>query len=945
MNQWIRNNLKSEQGSTMIMALSVILTLTTFATISLMTSVANIQMSGKYRDWSKDYYTLDKNAELRVNTINNLLEKAENCAQIYMNRQYYLSNPLSITVNPLDNPNNDQDISNALGNTSTAAINYMYSNWQAQDAFKRLYYYYASSILDYEKNNISGQQKYIINYLNNDTLIDYQSALFSNDNNVLTEGSLAVTIDTDDSTDTTDPPYIDPATVNKKQVSVTLNVMFPTYQNLPNKVICQGNPVFTNAITASGSIGFTSGSSPTTINGDLFSADKDQFQVNSDVFYNNRDATPLLNDNDLNNYGIYSSDGANVVINGNVYSRGNLHINGSSSGISVHPYSKSLTTITTALKNDVFYNDTTNILNNNLFFDYVTLKNNGYMTPVFDPQNPDLPTSDDYIQGIMPTTESYIPLVYDDVSGGNVYCNSLAVDGNVNNGAISVDGNVTTFNDIKMNGGSSNITVGNPTGNFIGINATAIAGDPNASSTVINNNPPNGSNGSTASEITLNGKFIVPGTAYAEYSGYKGYEDSASSNYDTITPRRYYQTGESITASSTSIFGAYMTPVPTSILNDSANPWYNVFSQYNFVPDQFLDSQTDPPYDYDYNLLRGETSDSSVQNLTTLAVACTTTDAALTLADVSVLPDAPNVFTLGYDTANPETVYYTSINNVTNQVTVQRGFQDTARNWPSGTKCGNYTDNPEAKWLRLAENLQGQTINIKQTVNTNINMNINSGSNVEGYSLGGVLLQGKTIYGPQITNLDSSFQPQSIANFIANENAYEDFNESLFNVFVSKTWNIGTADKLANNFDGVFVNNSVVSNPGISSIPSANPTFVYLKSTVDSNGNVPATLNLSNTGIEGIIYCEGDLNIIGNNSFDGAIICNGTVTISGHPIITYNESVIKTVLLSDVNARLFFAPGAMGSDISTSSTVYQGAAYRSNGIHYKIAEWKEGQQP
>ena len=937
MNLWIRNNLKSEHGSTMIMALSVILTLATFATISLMTSVANIQMSGKYRDWSKDYYTLDKNAELRVNEINNLLEKAENCAQIYMNRQYYLTNPLSITVNPNDNPNNDQDVSNALKNTSTATISYMHSNWQAQDAFQRLYYYYASYILSNEQD-ISGQQKYIINYLDDDTLTAYQSALFSsvdiNYNNVLTEGSLAVKIDTDDPTDTTDPsapPYIDPGTVNGKHVAVTLNVMLPTYLNIPNKVTCKGNPVFTNAITASGSIGFTSGTS-STINGDLFSADKDQFQINSDVFYNNRDATPLLNDNDLNNFGIYSSDGANVVINGNVYSRGNFHINGSNSEISVNPYSNSVTPVTTALKNNVFYNDTTNILNNNLFFDYVTLKTNGYMTPVYDPQNPNFSTSDDYIQGIMSPTDPYMPLVYDDVNGGNVYCNSLAVDSNVNTSTITVDGNVTSFNDIKMNGGSSDITIGNPTGNFIGINATAIAGDPNASSTIINNNPPDGINGSTASEITLNGKFIVPGTAYAEYSGYKGYEDSASSNYDTLTPRKYYQTGESITASSASIFSAYMTPVPTGILNDSTNPWYNVFSQYKLVPDQFLDPQTGSPY----NLLRGETSGSSAQNLTTLSAECIATDAVLTLTDVSGLPDAPNVFTLGYDTANPETVYYTSINKVKNQVTVQRGFQDPARNWPLGTKCGNYTDNPESKRLLLAEYLQGQTMNT--------NINIYSGSNVEGYSLGEVLLQGKPIYGPQIDDLTSTLQPQSIANYIANENAYNAFNESLFNVFVSKTWNIGTADKLANNFDGVFVNNSVALNPGISSTPSENSTFVYLKSTVDSNGNkIPAPLDLSNTEIKGIIYCEGNLNITGNNLFHGAIICNGTVTISGNPTITYDEEVISSVLLSDVNARLFFAPGAMGRDISLASTGSQGAAYRSNGIHYKTAAWKEGQ--
>ena len=36
----------------------------------------------------------------------------------------------------------------------------------------------------------------------------------------------------------------------------------------------------------------------------------------------------------------------------------------------------------------------------------------------------------------------------------------------------------------------------------------AIGGDPNASSTVINNKPPDGSNSSTASAITLNGEIF-----------------------------------------------------------------------------------------------------------------------------------------------------------------------------------------------------------------------------------------------------------------------------------------------------------------------------------------------------------------------------------------------------------------------------------------------------
>lgn len=55
------------------------------------------------------------------------------------------------------------------------------------------------------------------------------------------------------------------------------------------------------------------------------------------------------------------------------------------------------------------------------------------------------------------------------------------------------------------------------------------------------------------------------------------------------------------------------------------------------------------------------------------------------LVDFSILPPAPNIFTI-LDENNVETVFYAS-SPVGGSVTVQRGFQGTAKAWDAGTTC------------------------------------------------------------------------------------------------------------------------------------------------------------------------------------------------------------------------------------------------------------------
>lgn len=67
---------------------------------------------------------------------------------------------------------------------------------------------------------------------------------------------------------------------------------------------------------------------------------------------------------------------------------------------------------------------------------------------------------------------------------------------------------------------------------------------------------------------------------------------------------------------------------------------------------------------------------------TIVAEGILSTSTTITLADTTVLPSAPNIFTIGYDTENPEIIYYTSnpVNNVLSNVV--RGYNSTtAQSW------------------------------------------------------------------------------------------------------------------------------------------------------------------------------------------------------------------------------------------------------------------------
>lgn len=605
----IREHLKSEKGNALLMALSVIMVLTAFGTASLMTSVANIQMSAKYRNWSQDYYALDMNAEDKVNQLNTLLQHAEKDAQDYMAGHYYIYSDTDLvhTSSPPENlkvASDAQDYINSEWLTDVAPnmqdlnhLKYKASLEKFQiETFQRLYYYYASRRLE--------PGGYKVTYLKSTSksLGNYQVALFSGGTQgtqVLEEGNLRVDIGSAEAiTPNADIisrdqiheiSAIAPHTVNRKTVTAKLNVKFPEYtvQEQTRQIPIQGNPVWANAITAAGNIGFV-GPGTSTVNGDIFAADSSE--------------TLPLDDNVVTNNGIYCQ-GAVAKIYGNAYSKGNVQIIGSNSALYVHAYPS----IDVTLKKNIFSANNLNYflsdtLNNNLFFDLAAARS----IPGIDVT--------DYLEDLVHPQTS-IPMVYHDATGGNVYCNSLAVQGsypkpatsatqNVSNANINVDGNVTTYNDILMEGLNSNIIVAK---NNIGINSSSLTtNNPNASSSVINNTPLK-SDGLKESTITLNGKFIVPGTSYAKYTGIK----KAGESFFNWTNNSYYQTGESISARNSDIYSAYMAPVsnplpgydyyydqftsdpkPTTT-DESGHPDESEISSYYFMR---ADTQVSPPF-------------------------------------------------------------------------------------------------------------------------------------------------------------------------------------------------------------------------------------------------------------------------------------------------------------------------------------------------------------
>jgi hypothetical protein len=71
---------------------------------------------------------------------------------------------------------------------------------------------------------------------------------------------------------------------------------------------------------------------------------------------------------------------------------------------------------------------------------------------------------------------------------------------------------------------------------------------------------------------------------------------------------------------------------------------------------------------------------------TTLATPINNSDTTIVLVDASVLPAAPNIFVIGYDTDSPETIFYPSTPSLNVLSGVTRAFQGVAQSWIVNSK-------------------------------------------------------------------------------------------------------------------------------------------------------------------------------------------------------------------------------------------------------------------
>ncbi len=537
--------LKNNKGSALIMVFAVVLLLVSFGTITLLAGVSNAQMGARYRNWSQEYYEVDQLTENYVAQMDSLLNNAENYARSYFaNRAYEDATPdvSKIPVmNGLSNNlrfNFDTDLQRLINQywshsvQSTDESQYVTNLKKFIDVgFKKLYYYYAINILDRWSDSLEGSNEVRITLNNINNRIPTTYALIStwedipdynNDNDYLGVGIVATRNDS--------------SIINSsKRVNAQLTVRLPEYQTITQvrKIPIKTNPIWTNAITAAGSIYFddqpTALSQQVNIYGDLFSADKN-VQTDTGTTAELGDSLAESQDNGI------VSHGANVRVYGNIYSRGDVHVVKKSTidygtrsygSITVNPYNKTLTPVT--LKMSAFRNMPDDNMQN---YYLKKLGKNIYNTDI-ESLIPKY-AQDGKIYNALKDKDGkfpYIPFIYPDINGGNVYCNSLTIDEGCNAADITVTGHLTMRDDIQNDGTSSNITLN---GNLIGISSESDKyGNPNASSSVTNNEP-------LSSNITLNGNIIVPGEIYLKFDDYSRKDELI------LKAPFYYQTGISV---------------------------------------------------------------------------------------------------------------------------------------------------------------------------------------------------------------------------------------------------------------------------------------------------------------------------------------------------------------------------------------------------------------
>lgn len=495
------------KGSAMMLVLCSMMILIAVSSIVIMLSTANITMSKQYSNWSEQYYRLDYVAEDQLSDLDKtVLIPAENLSRYYLQNSYYQYETVSDFPSGVDSQTMPQQVRQMfLSFPSLQQI--IHDKWnelctleekseyeqQMQaflpDLFHLLYYAY----IEENSSSIDHKTKEYPEYNIRSTLSfktkDWFPSAASFDemcrhlNGIFPQVSIKAT---------------ELVTETPKILDAVIALHPPSFKAVEqNKYYAvKANPLYANALSVQGSITFQ-GNGIISVLGDIISS-------------NVTKSGSTLGLDEGNTAGIQALDGVHVNILGNVYSGGDLHLWGDNSSLTVSPYPSPSFSSSLALKSNLLYSP-----NNKYFFDFAVASDAASYTEEAAQQK-------------------FIPYIYMDNSGGNVYCNNLAIEEKVENGTITVSGNVWTQDDIQNDGINSKISVGK---NYIGMRSDANEAnqDPNGSSAIINNGYMYGSS------IAIGGDFIIPGTAFFQFANHQ-----------------YYQTAESGTARAGEYFALYL---------------------------------------------------------------------------------------------------------------------------------------------------------------------------------------------------------------------------------------------------------------------------------------------------------------------------------------------------------------------------------------------------
>lgn len=489
--------LKDNNGSSLVVVLIVILILTTLGTVSLAMSLNNIKMAGRYRDSSDEYYSLEEATQEALIYIDNQLEEAQNSALEYMRNEKYNQNK---NLNELKNGYNQKFFYNAWkkqvfdtsqqrvvdmqGKTKTITNTDKYNEQMErffQPAFNRLYYNYVLKNIEKLEDNIEDDVEPFERraftcevQVEKNKAYDRVTGTSKWDDFEKEENDLIIKLDISNS--------------SGKKLSAAVKIKPPISESVTNvqSVAVQGNPIWTNAITAKGRVRFEDVTS--NIFGDIFASDKDGSGKGITI------------------------DNSNVHIRGNVYSKGDFEVVNGNSNVTISKYNGN---VKVGYKSGMYDKDAFGNKNEVFFYRY-----DDTVVPAIIHIN--RYTDGKKIRDLESLT--FMPLVYRDIDGGNVYCNNLIIKNQAENASISIDNSIWTKDDmINDSKGGSSIRV---KGAYIGMRPPGKGSE--GGSSVINNIYSD----QNMNEIRLDGKFMVPGKKVLTDVNGKKYEtlESISAN-------------------------------------------------------------------------------------------------------------------------------------------------------------------------------------------------------------------------------------------------------------------------------------------------------------------------------------------------------------------------------------------------------------------------------